>query len=94
VPGDLSYGRPVSRDRPTPFARVSRCKTGPPGSSGVYGKKDAFLGPWSGKSIQDWSDKVWEREREILAEARKTETAAIAELEKAVAALDLPSPEN
>ena len=53
----------------------------------VFGKKDAFLGPWSGKSIKDWSPDVRAREQEILAEAQKIENQAIAELEKALALL-------
>ncbi len=50
-------------------------------------KKDAFLGPWSGRSVKDWSANAQGREREILAEARKIERAAVAEMEVALAAL-------
>ncbi|MBN1342852.1 MAG: M48 family metalloprotease [Phycisphaerae bacterium] len=50
----------------------------------VFGRKDAFLGPWSGKTIQDWSAPARKREQEILSEARKIEAAAIAEIEKAL----------
>lgn len=52
----------------------------------VFAAKDAFLGPWSGKSIEDWSAAVRRREREILTQAREIEHAAIAEIEKAVPA--------
>jgi hypothetical protein len=53
---------------------------------GVFAKRDAFLGPWSGKTIQDWSAAVRKREQEVLEQIRKTEAAAIAELSKALAA--------
>jgi len=52
----------------------------------VFGTKDAFFGPWSGKSIKDWSAAVRKREQEVLAEAREIETIAIAEIEKALTA--------
>lgn len=51
---------------------------------GVFGEQDAFLGPWSDKSSQDWSADVQAREREILAAAAKTEAAAITEIEEAL----------
>jgi hypothetical protein len=48
--------------------------------------KDAFLGPWTGKNVAAWSPEVRQREQAVLAEARKVEAAAIAEIEKALAA--------
>jgi RNA polymerase sigma factor (sigma-70 family) len=48
----------------------------------VFETRDAFLGPWSGKAIADWSAEARERERGILTRAREIETAAISEIEK------------
>jgi hypothetical protein len=60
------------------------------------GRKDAFLGPWSGRTIGDWLPAVRQREVEILGEARRTEAQAIAEIEKALAAegvkVEAPAP--
>jgi hypothetical protein len=53
----------------------------------VFPGKDAFLGPWSGKSESDWTDEVRAREREILSSALALESPAITEIEKALAAL-------
>lgn len=54
----------------------------------VLDAKDAFLGPWSGKDIQAWTDDARRREQEILSQAREIESAAIAEMEAALAALE------
>lgn len=48
--------------------------------------KDVFLGPWTGKSISDWTPEVRKRERTLLGKARRLEIGAIAEIEKALAA--------
>jgi len=53
----------------------------------TFDRKDAFLGPWSGKSISDWSTEARRREQQILTEACRIEAAAVAEMEKALAAL-------
>ncbi len=53
----------------------------------IFAAKDAFLGPWSRKSINDWTDSVRKREREILADLSSRESAAIAEIEKALQTL-------
>ena len=45
---------------------------------------DAFLGPWTGKSMADWTLEVRRREKFLLARARELEAAAIAEIEKAL----------
>ena len=50
--------------------------------------KDAFLGPWSGKEMTDWTDEVRAREQEVLSEAREIETLAVAQLERALATLE------
>ena len=53
---------------------------------GVFGAKDAFLGGWSRKSIEDWTPEVRDREREILADLSRRDADAIAEIEKALEA--------
>ncbi len=53
----------------------------------VFGAKDAFFGPWSGKSIADWTDAVRTREVAILVRSRELDAQAIAEIEKAIAAI-------
>jgi hypothetical protein len=55
--------------------------------SSVTGNKDAFLGPWSGKKPADWTGEVRKREREILAEAARIESAAVEEIRKALAGM-------
>ena len=51
----------------------------------TFGAKEAFLGPWTGKKIADWTPAVREKEIQTLAKALKLETRAIAELERALA---------
>ena len=53
----------------------------------AFGRKDAFLGPWTGKSITDWTSEVRQREQKMLAQARTLEAAAIAAIEKALAVI-------
>jgi hypothetical protein len=48
---------------------------------------ETFLGPWSGKSIKDWTADVRKRECEILTEARRLENIAITEIEKVLSSL-------
>lgn len=48
-------------------------------------KKDAFLGPWTGKTEDNWTPDVRAKEREILLETKKIESSAIVEIEKALA---------
>ena len=55
---------------------------------GVFGKKDAFLGPWSGKTFEDWTSDVRENERRALADTLKIERRAIAALENALRAAE------
>jgi hypothetical protein len=52
----------------------------------VFTDHNAFFGPWSGKTIREWTPEVRQREQSILRQAAEIETAAIAELEKVVAA--------
>ena len=53
----------------------------------AFGNPPAFLGPWTGKSVKDWSDDTRMRERDILAQAEHIEGQAIGELEKGLANL-------
>jgi hypothetical protein len=53
----------------------------------AFRARDAFLGPWTGKAIGDWTPEVRGRERQILGELRRLDAAAVADLEKALAAL-------
>ncbi|UCD94269.1 MAG: hypothetical protein JSU69_10975 [Candidatus Zixiibacteriota bacterium] len=46
--------------------------------------RDVFLGPWTGKSINDWTPEVRRREIEILSEVRKHDAAAIFEIDRAL----------
>ena len=52
----------------------------------TFGAKEAFLGPWTGKKIADWTPAVREKEMQTLAKVLELETRAIAELGKALAA--------
>ena len=54
---------------------------------GVFDDKAAFLGPWSGRSIEDWTIDMRRREREILAKIINQEGSAVAKIEKALAAM-------
>jgi hypothetical protein len=49
------------------------------------GSGPAFLGPWTGKGIAQWSDEVRVNERHFLATWRELDTQAIAEFEAALA---------
>jgi len=50
-------------------------------------ERDVFLGPWSGKTIGDWTTDVRGREIAMLKDARKLDEQAIAELKNALSAL-------
>jgi hypothetical protein len=52
----------------------------------AFARRDVFLGPWSGKTIDDWTPDVRERERDMLLEAISIEERAIALLDQAVQA--------
>jgi RNA polymerase sigma-70 factor (ECF subfamily) len=54
----------------------------------VLDGKEAFLGPWSGKDFQAWTDEVRRREQEVLLQVRELESSAIGEVEKALAAVE------
>lgn len=54
---------------------------------GAVGRRDAFLGPWSGKAFQDWTDEVRARECALLAEASRLEEQAVTEVAAALAAM-------
>lgn len=53
----------------------------------VFSTRDAFLGPWSGKSIEDWTAQVRKREQKILTEIEKFDESAAAIIDKALAAM-------
>lgn len=55
--------------------------------SGVLNAKDAFLGPWTRKKFEDWTEEVRQRERGCLDAMASQETEAISVFEKALAAL-------
>ena len=48
----------------------------------AFASPQAFLGPWTGKSVKDWSEDTRTRERDILAQAQHLEAQAVSELEK------------
>jgi hypothetical protein len=52
----------------------------------VFGAKNAFLGPWSGKKFEDWTPGVRKREQEILARVRQLDAQAKAAIDEALAA--------
>ena len=52
--------------------------------SDEFSQNDCFLGPVSGKGIENWSKDVRARERRLLSEVVNFESAAIAHIEKAV----------
>ena len=54
----------------------------------MYGKKDGFLGPWSGKTYEDWTSEVRRRERDFLKNIANIDHAAITEIERALKAID------
>ena len=53
----------------------------------VFETKDAFLGGWSGKDIKAWTDEVRQREQEVLSQGREIGSAAVSEIEQALAAV-------
>lgn len=50
----------------------------------AFTEKNAFLGPWSGKTQADWTEDVRMREQEILASMRKLDASAITEIDKLI----------
>jgi hypothetical protein len=55
--------------------------------TGRFTEDNCFQGPWTGKSIKDWTEEVRRREIELLAEAQRCDAAAIAEIAKALTAI-------
>ena len=51
----------------------------------VFTSKEAFLGPWSGKGISEWTPELRAREQETLNRIREKDAAALLELDKALA---------
>jgi hypothetical protein len=56
----------------------------------AFRQKNAFLGPWTGREVADWTHEVRERERAILSEAERSDAEVIAELELALARCEPP----
>jgi len=50
----------------------------------VMHERQAFLGPWTGKTIDDWTDSVRQQEREILASALALEQSAVPKMQSAL----------
>lgn len=55
-----------------------------PAAAAIFMEKSAFLGPWSGRSIADWTAAVREREIDILTKFREADREAIRHLREAV----------
>jgi hypothetical protein len=49
-----------------------------------FERKEAFLGPWSGKSIADWTPEMRTREQALLMRAMEIEGMAIKEIERVI----------
>ena len=47
-----------------------------------FERKEVFFGPWSGKSITDWTPEVRKQEQELLLKAMEIETRAIEEIKE------------
>ncbi|MCP4640433.1 MAG: hypothetical protein GY851_08375 [bacterium] len=54
----------------------------------VFGAGDAFLGPWTGKSLDEWTPEVREREVAVIEDILQREARAIDAVDQAVAALE------
>jgi hypothetical protein len=50
----------------------------------AFGRKDAFLGPWTGKSVADWTQETRAREADILSKCAALESEAIRHIETAL----------
>jgi hypothetical protein len=53
----------------------------------IFMTRDAFLGPWSGKSFDQWDDATRQREIEILTKLRELDGAAVREINEALSAV-------
>jgi hypothetical protein len=52
----------------------------------VVRSKDAFLGPWTGKKFEDWTDSIRHRECDVLTRALEIEQRAFTAIEKSLRA--------
>jgi len=50
----------------------------------VFKNQDAFLGPWSGKKIEDWTEEVRQCECDILNQVRQFDNEAVKQIDKAI----------
>ena len=52
-----------------------------------FDEHSVFLGPWSGKSIDDWTEAVRTREQEVLTEMEQADSQARTAIDRALAAI-------
>lgn len=52
-----------------------------------FDEHSVFLGPWSGKTIDDWTDAVRTQEQEVLAEIEQADAQAHSAIDRALAAI-------
>ena len=57
----------------------------PPLTRGAFERKDAFLGPWSGKDIKAWTPEVRKREQDLLRRIATASDPVFTEMGKALA---------
>lgn len=55
----------------------------------ALGSREVFLGPWTGKNIDDWTETVRKREIEILSEVRNLDRHAVRHLDEALVQADI-----
>ncbi|MHC4984857.1 MAG: hypothetical protein ACYTFO_01745, partial [Planctomycetota bacterium] len=58
-----------------------------------YGTRDGFIGPWSGKGFEDWTDEMRQRELEAITAAHELDRQAIAQIEAALTAMGETAPD-
>jgi hypothetical protein len=56
-----------------------------------FGSRDLFLGPWTGKSIADWTPDVRHAEKDLIEAALAIERRAVEALEKALKTAENPT---
>jgi hypothetical protein len=53
----------------------------------IFVTRDAFLGPWSGKTFEQWDDATRQREIDLLTKLRTLDGAAVREIDEALSAV-------
>ena len=56
--------------------------------TGILNAKDAFLGPWTRKKFEDWTEEVRQRERGSIEAMSTQEAEAVGVLEKALSSME------